>query len=112
MLASDEAYGISELVLSGFVRVVTHPRVFNPPSPLTAAVAFASEVLTPEHAVAIVPGPRHWDIFLRLCHDAAARGNLVSDAYLAALAIESGCEWISTDSDYARFTGLKWRRPF
>ena len=112
VLASDEAYGISELVLSGFVRVVTHPRVFNPPSPLTAAVAFASEVLTPEHAVAIVPGPRHWDIFLRLCHDAAARGNLVSDAYLAALAIESGCEWISTDGDYARFTGLKWRRPF
>jgi len=39
------------------------------------------------------------------------KGNLVTDAYLAALAIESGCEWISTDGDYARFKGLTWRRP-
>ena len=112
VLASDEAYGVSELVLSGVIRIVTHPAVFNPPSPLAAALAFASEVMAPEHAVPIVPGPRHWDIFARLCRDADARGNLVADAYLAAMAVESGCEWISTDGDYARFKGLKWRRPF
>jgi toxin-antitoxin system PIN domain toxin len=112
VLASDEAYGISEIVLSGFVRVVTHPAVFNPPSPLDKALAFASEVMTPEHAVPVAPGPRHWEIFSKLCRDAGARGNLVADAYLAALAIESGSEWISTDGDYARFPGLKWRRPF
>jgi hypothetical protein len=111
-LASDQAYGVSELVLSGFVRVVTHPAVFDPPSTLAAALAFASEVATPDHAVRIAPGPRHWDIFARLCRESAARGNLVADAYLAALAIESGCEWISTDGDYARFPGLTWRRPF
>jgi toxin-antitoxin system PIN domain toxin len=112
VLASDEAYGISEIVLSGFVRVVTHPAVFNPPSPLDKALAFASEVMTPEHAVPVAPGPRHWGILSKLCRDAGARGNLVADAYLAALAIESGSEWISTDGDYARFPGLKWRRPF
>ena len=111
VLASDEAFGISELVLSGFVRVVTHPAIFNPPSSLDQALAFASEVMSPDHAVLIAPGPRHWEIFAKLCRDAEARGNLVADAYLAAIAIESGCEWISTDGDYARFAGLKWLRP-
>jgi uncharacterized protein len=112
VLASDEAYGVSELVLSGFVRVVTHPAVFSPPSSIADALAFASEVLSPDHAVVVAPGPRHWEIFSKLCHDADARGNLVADAYLAALAIEWGCDWISTDGDYARFKSLKWRRPF
>jgi len=111
MLASDQAYGISDLVVSGFLRIVTHPRVFNPPSSLDAALAFASELLTPEHAVRIAPGPRHWEIFDRVCRDADAKGNLIADAYLAALAIESGCDWITTDGDFARFRGLSWRRP-
>jgi predicted nucleic acid-binding protein len=68
--------------------------------------------MSPEHAVTIAPGPRHWEIFSKLCREADARGNLVADAYLAALAIEFGSEWISTDGDYARFPALKWRRPF
>ena len=112
VLSSDEAFGFSQLVLSGFVRVVTHPAVFSPPSSMKDALAFASEIMSPEHAVPIAPGPRHWEIFSRLCLECHAAGNLVPDAYLAALAVESGCEWISTDGDYARFPGLKWRRPF
>ena len=59
----------------------------------------------------IAPGPRHWGIFAGLCRTTGVRGNLVPDAYLAALAIESGSEWISTDRDYARFPGLRWRHP-
>jgi predicted nucleic acid-binding protein len=62
--------------------------------------------------VRITPGPRHWNIFRRLCRQAHVKGNLVAGAYLAALAIESGCEWISLDGDYARFRDLVWRRPF
>jgi hypothetical protein len=58
-----------------------------------------------------VPGERHWGIFRRLCNEVGARGNLVPDAYLAALAIESGSEWVTTDRDYARFPGLRWRHP-
>jgi toxin-antitoxin system PIN domain toxin len=112
VIGSDHAYGMSELVVSGFVRIVTHPRIFDPPSPLGAALAFAEEVMTPAHAVRVVPGPRHWDIFLRLCRETSAKGNLVADAYLAALAIESGCEWVSTDGDYARFRDLVWTKPF
>lgn len=59
----------------------------------------------------INPGPRHWGIFERLCEATRAKGNLIADAYLAALAIESGSEWVTTDRDYSRFPGLKWRHP-
>jgi hypothetical protein len=59
----------------------------------------------------VAPGPRHWDIFVELCRKAGAKGNLVPDAYLAALAIESGSEWITTDRDYGRLPGLRFRQP-
>jgi uncharacterized protein len=111
LINGDSAYGFSELVLSGFLRVVTHPRVFNPPSDLDSAFAFAQAIRSQPNAVPISPGPRHWDIFKRLCEVAGVKGNLVPDAYLAALAIESGSEWITTDRDYSRFPGLKWRHP-
>ena len=111
VLAGEAAFGVSELVLSGFVRVATHPRAFKQPTPLDIALAFADGLRNHTHAVAVTPGDRHWSIFTRLCHDAGAKGNLIPDAYLAALAIESGCEWITTDRDYARFSGLRWKHP-
>lgn len=106
-----EAFGVSDLVLSGFVRVVTHPRVFSPPEPLDSALAFADALRRAPTAVSVAPGERHWDIFERLCREAGARGNLVPDAYLAAMAIESGSEWVTTDRDYSRFSGLRWSHP-
>jgi toxin-antitoxin system PIN domain toxin len=110
-LGGEQAYGYSELVLSGFIRVVTHPRVFDPPTPLAKALAFAEALRSQPNAVPMAPGPGHWQVFQNLCRVAEARGNLVADAYLAALAIESGSEWITTDRDYSRFPGLKWRHP-
>ena len=110
-LASDAAFGISDLVLSGFLRVVTHPRVFSDPTPLDVAMEYAASVRNHPHAVTLAPGERHWEIFQRLCQEVSARGNLIADAYLAALAIEAGAEWITTDRDYARFSGLRWRHP-
>jgi toxin-antitoxin system PIN domain toxin len=108
---SDTAYGLSDLALSGFLRVVTHPRVFFRPTPLKTALDFVSEIRGRPNCIPIFPGPRHWEIFVRLCQTANARGNLIPDAYFAALAIESGAEWITTDRDYARFPGLHWRHP-
>ncbi len=102
---------MSDIVLSGFVRVVTHPRVFAPPVPLAEALDFADALRAQPNAVGVSPGPRHWQIFERLCRDADARGNLVADPYLAALAIEPGSEWVTTDQDFARFQGLRWRHP-
>ncbi len=111
LVDGDEAYAVSDHVLAGFLRVVTHPRVFHPPTPLGPALAFAEAFRDRPAAVAVAPGQRHWDLFTRLCRDAEARGNLVPDAWLAALAIESGCEFITTDRDFARFPGLRWRHP-
>ncbi len=111
VMQSDEAYGMSDLVLAGFLRVVTHPRVFKTPTPINQALAFARDVRDQPNCLVIEPGPRHWDIFARLCKTAGVRGNLVPDAYFAALAIESGCEWVTTDRDYSRFAGLRWRLP-
>ena len=108
---SDAAYGLSDLVLAGFLRVVTHPRVFNEPTPLTTALTAMAEIRDRPNCVSVTPGERHWEIFTRLCRESEARGNIVADAYLAALAIESGSEWITTDRDYARFAGLRWRHP-
>lgn len=110
-IAGDEPFGVSELVLSGFVRVVTHPRVFDPPVPVADALAFATALRQQPNAVILAPGARHWEIFEGLCARVGAKGNLVADAYLAALALESGCEWITTDRDFSRFPGLRWRHP-
>jgi toxin-antitoxin system PIN domain toxin len=99
-------------VLGSFVRIVTNPRAYKSPTPIVTALKAANALRMAANAVAVTPGPRHWEIFERLCRDSDARGNVVTDAYLAALAIESGCEWITLDGDFARFHGLKWRRPF
>jgi toxin-antitoxin system PIN domain toxin len=109
--SSPAPFGISELVLSGFIRIATHPGIFDPPAPTGTAVAFANALRGQPNAVVIGPGPRHWDIFVGLCESAGVKGNLVPDAYLAALAIESGSEWITTDRDFSRFPGLHWRHP-
>jgi toxin-antitoxin system PIN domain toxin len=110
-LQSREAFGLSDLVLSGVVRVLTHPRVFAPPTPTARALEFVDALRQQPNVVLVNGGLRHWDIFAELCRSAAARGNLVADAFHAALAIEHGAEWITTDRDYARFTGLRWSHP-
>lgn len=111
LIDGDEAFGLSDLVLSGFVRVVTHPKVFTKPSPLADALEFTEQLRNRPQCMAIAPGRRHWGIFRALCEDAGTKGNLVSDAYLAAMAIEAGCEWVTTDRDFSRFKGLRWRHP-
>ncbi len=107
----NEAFGLADQVLSGFIRVVTHPGVFRDPSPLETALEFSERLHDAPNRVEVIPGARHWEIFCRLCREAGVRGNLVPDAWFAALAIESGSEWITTDRDYARFPGLRWRHP-
>lgn len=111
VINGEQAYGMSDLVLSGFLRIVTHPRIFTPPSTMNEALQFVTAVRQQPNCVNMAPGSRHWQIFQNLCREPGIKGNLVPDAYLAALAIESGSEWITTDGDFARFPGLKWRQP-
>src|SRR5258708_6765155 len=106
LLAGPEPFAVAELVLSGFLRVVTHPRIFDPPTDLELALRFIETVRESVDCVLIAPGSKHWSIFTRLVRESGCRGNLVPDAFLAAIAIESGCTWITTDRDHSRFKGL------
>lgn len=103
----EQTYAVSDVVINGFLRVVTHRRVFRTPTPLEQALAFAEQVRNQPHAVVVSPGPRHWEIFHRLCREAGANGGLMPDAYLAAVAIEHGCEFATADRGFARFPGLR-----
>ncbi|HTY24373.1 MAG TPA: type II toxin-antitoxin system VapC family toxin [Desulfomonilaceae bacterium] len=107
----EARYGMSPQVLSGVVRVTTHPKVFVKPSSLDEVLRFCNVLLAQPHCVLVQPAEHHWEIFTRLCAEADARGNLVPDAWFAALAVESGCEWITLDRDYARFPQLRWSVP-
>ncbi len=78
---------------------------------MVSSIAAAAKAREHPHAVVTSPGPRHWSVFLDLCRKTGARGNLVADAYGAALAIEPGSEWITTDRDCAQIPGLRWRHP-
>ncbi|MEQ1803022.1 MAG: type II toxin-antitoxin system VapC family toxin [Gammaproteobacteria bacterium] len=104
-------FGMSPQVLASMVRVVTHPRVFRQPSQATEALRFGQRLLEAPLCTVVSPRENHWAIFTRLCRESGARGNLVSDAWFAALAMESGCEWVTLDGDYRRFPGLRWQAP-
>lgn len=111
VLGGAESVGMSDLVLSGALRILTHRRIFRPPTPMGLAVDFIEFVRTSPTVLPVSPGPRHWRIFTDLCRTTNAVGGLVTDAWFAALAIEQGCEWVSADRDFARFPGLRWRHP-
>ena len=100
---------LTEVVLASFLRIVTNARIFDPPTPMDTASAFCQHLVDWPRAVLIAPSRQHWDIFVGLCTD--IQGPLVSDPYLAALAIEHACELVTTDSDFARFKGMRWRHP-
>ena len=106
------AYGIAPQVLANVARICTHPRIFKQPSALDDTLLFCDTLSAQPNASLVTPGERHWSIFQSLCLQSRASGNLVQDAWFAALAIESGCEWITIDRDYAKFDGLSWRSPF
>jgi toxin-antitoxin system PIN domain toxin len=110
-LTGPEPFGVSEIVLSSFLRIATHHRVYREPTPVEVALEFCRAVVEAPSAVRIRPGPDHWELFTALVTEAGARGNLVPDAYLAALALESGATWVTTDRGFARYPRLRWTTP-
>lgn len=110
-VAKAEPFGMSEPVMAGFLRVVTHRKVFKTPTPLERAIEFLEEITAQPNCRVIRPGARHWPIFLSLCRAANATDKLVADAFHAATALEHGCEWVTADADFGRFAGLRWSHP-
>lgn len=108
---ADEPVGVSDAVLGAVVRILTNPRMTTTPMSLADALTETSRLRDHPGVVTLAPGPRHWDVFQRLCRSVNAQGNLVADAQHAALAVEHGATWITKDRDFARFSGLRWRHP-
>jgi toxin-antitoxin system PIN domain toxin len=95
-----------------FLRLVTNPRVFERPEPITAAWRQVLAWLGCETVWIPQPTERHAELFGRLIAMPGVQANLVPDAHLAALAIEHGLVLCSTDGDFARYPGLRWLNPF
>lgn len=110
-LAGPEVFGVSELVLSAFIRIVTNHRLFSPATRPDGALDFCETVRRAPAATLVAPGPRHWEIFADLVRRAQARANVVPDAYLAALALEHGATLVTSDRGFARFPGLRLLDP-
>lgn len=106
-----EPLGVPDLVLSGFVRVVTNRRIFVEPSSSGEAWDFVEQLLAAPAVTMLRPGEHHWEHFRRLASEIDATGNDVPDAYLAAYPAERNATWLSADRGFARFTGLRWRHP-
>lgn len=106
--AGSRAIGLSDVALSGVLRLATNPRVFVHPDPVDAALEYVDALLEPP-AQMLQPGAAHWPRFAELCRHLQLRGNLVPDAYLAALALEQHADLITFDRGFGRFPRLRWR---
>jgi toxin-antitoxin system PIN domain toxin len=110
-LAARAPFSVSELVAGSFLRIATNSRIFSLPTPLSDAFAYLRALRNqPSHAL-LGPGPMHLQLLERLCDEADAKGDLIPDAQLAAIAVEHACELVSFDRDFARFAELRWTLP-
>lgn len=99
------------LVLSGFIRLTTHPRILTEPMDVSVATSHIQAWLDRSPAIVISPGRRFQALFLGYLDQLGTGGNLTTDAQLAALAVEHQAEIHSNDTDFARFAGLRWHNP-
>lgn len=106
-----ERVGLPWVSLLAFQRIITHPRVTATPLTPPNAWSYIGDWLDADQSWIPVPGDRHHDVLRRLLIGGDLRGNLVTDAHLAALAIEHGTSVCSFDSDFSRFDGLPWINP-
>jgi toxin-antitoxin system PIN domain toxin len=103
--------GLSWIVVSGFIRIMTHSRVLEDPMPTAMATATVRTWLKQPSVLVLEPGERFAAFFLQFIEDLGTGGNLTTDAFLAALTIENQAELHSNDADFSRFKGLRWTNP-
>jgi toxin-antitoxin system PIN domain toxin len=111
VLSGQETVGLPWNVLLAFLRLTTRPGLFRRPLSVEAAFDLVASWLDQTSVTIVHPGPRHLSILRELLQPLGTGGNLTSDAHLAALAIEHSAELCSSDTDFARFSALKWRNP-
>jgi uncharacterized protein len=111
-LANDEEpLGLADLVVAGFVRIVTNRRILTKPTSPAQAWEAVDSLLEAPAVMQLRAGDRHWGLFRQLADDIDARGNDITDAYLGAYSLENNATWLSADRGFARFRRLRWRHP-
>ena len=110
-LAADEPVGLPWIVLLGFLRLATNPRVFARPLTLEQAIDRGEAWLNHANIRVVAETQEHWRILMELLADAGTAGNLTTDAHLASLAISHGATLVSCDADFGRFQHLRWENP-
>ena len=110
-ISGPDTVGLSWNVLLAFLRLTTRTGLLRKPLPVAAAFDLTASWLDQPSVTIVHAGPRHLRILRELLLPMGTGGNLTSDAHLAALAIEQGAELCSSDTDFARFKGLKWSNP-
>lgn len=111
ILNRGERFAMMDMILVGFLRIATNSKIFKNPSPIDQTIRFSNSFRNHPSCVMLHPDASHWECFTQLCATVEANGNLITDTYLAAMAIEHDCEFVSMDNDFARFPGLNWSRP-
>jgi toxin-antitoxin system PIN domain toxin len=111
LLNGERPVGLPWAVLLGFIRITTHPAVLTHPLAAAESCGIVRSWLDRPQSGVLHPGERHASILFALLESLGTAGNLTTDAHLAALAIEHQAELHSTDADFARFPGLRWRNP-
>jgi uncharacterized protein len=110
-LNGDETVGLVPVVLFGFLRIGTHPQAFHQPMSVAEAAAHARSWLLQPAVELLMPGPAHPERVLKLLEDLGTAGNIVTDAQIAASALEHDAVLHTTDADFIRFAGLNWLNP-
>jgi toxin-antitoxin system PIN domain toxin len=110
-LTGAEPIGFPWSTVLGFVRLVTHPRIFTAPLDAAAAVDLVQGWAALPHVLTIEPTPRHLPLLRGVLDQLGTAGNVVTDAHLAVLTMEHGATLYSADADFGRFPGLRWRNP-
>lgn len=111
LLSGSTEVGLAWIVILAFLRLTTHPAVLRHPLRTDAALTYLDDWLHQPYVSFVAPGAKHWAIFRNLLKATGTSANLTSDAHLAALALEHGCEIHSADDDFQRFPGVTHVNP-
>ena len=110
-LSGSDTFAFAWSVILAFLRLSTSPRVFESPLKLAEAFDLVDNWMAQPNTTIVHPTERHNAILRELLVRLGTAGNLVCDAHLAALSIEHGAELCSSDADFSRFSGVRWRNP-
>ena len=110
-LSERDVVGLPWAVLLGFLRIITSPKIFLNPMPVAEAVDHVESWLERPQVQIVHAGARHRDLVLGYLREFGTAGNLTTDTHLAALAVEHQATLLTTDADFTRYSGLRWRNP-